>query len=232
MNRTERMYAIVEALRAARGRGRNAGWLAERFEVSVRTIKRDVQALQEAGSPIVGQDGRGGGYLLSLGAPLLPLTFTSGEAAAIAIAVGAEPALPFRRDARSALEKILGAMTPTQRGDVDVIARRVWMRAPASARSARTSVALDEALRQAVVARIDYEDADGRPTRRTIEPMAFARTGGRWYVLAWCRLRRAGRWFLLSRVRGVRLTRERFVARDLLEVFGTPPEDAQPVKLT
>jgi predicted DNA-binding transcriptional regulator YafY len=61
--------------------------------------------------------------------------------------------------------------------------------------------------------------------------MAFARTGGRWYVLAWCRLRRAGRWFLLARVRGVRITRERFEPRNLREVFGTPPEDAQPVKL-
>ena len=231
MNRTERMYAIVEALRAAGGRGRNAEWLADRFEVSLRTIKRDVRALQEAGSPIVGQDGRGGGYQLSRTAALLPLNFTSAEAAAMAIAVGAEPMLPFRRDARSALEKVLAAMTPAQRAEVDVIARRVWMRTPADARSARTGVALDEALRQGVVARIDYEDANGRTTKRTIEPMAFARTGGRWYLLAWCRLRRAGRWFLLARVRGVRITRERFDPRGLRETFGTPPADAQPVRL-
>jgi predicted DNA-binding transcriptional regulator YafY len=232
MNRTERMYAIVEALRAAGGRGRNAEWLAERFEVSVRTVKRDVRALQEAGSPIVGHDGRGGGYQLARTAPLSPLTFTSGEAAAIAIAIGAEPALPFRRDARSALEKILGAMTPFQRAEVDTLAHRVWMRTPAKSRGARTGIALDEALRLGVVARIDYKDANGQPTRRSIEPMAFARTGGHWYVLAWCRLRCAGRWFLLERVRGVRVTRERFVSRDLREVFGAPPEDAQPVKLT
>ncbi len=231
MNRTERMYAIVEALRAAGGRGRNAEWLAERFEVSVRTVKRDVRALQDAGSPIVGQDGRGGGYQLSRAAPLLPLTFTSGEAAAIAIAVGAEPALPFRRDARSALDKILGAMTPAQRAEVDAVARRVWMRTPPDARVARSAVALDEALRQGVVARIDYEDAAGIRSRRAVEPMAFARTGGRWYMLAWCRMRRAGRWFLLPRVRGVRVTRERFAARDLRAVFGTPPQDAQPVRL-
>lgn len=231
MNRTERMYAIVEALRTAGGRGRTAEWLAECFEVSVRTVKRDMRALQEAGSPIVGQDGRGGGYQLARTAPLSPLTFTSGEAAALAIAIGAEPALPFRRDARSALEKILGAMTPLQRAEVETLAHRVWMRTPANPRGARTGIALDEALRQGVVARIDYEDANGQRTRRHIEPMAFARTGGHWYVLAWCRLRVAGRWFLLDRVRGVRVTRERFASRDLREVFGTPPDDAQPVKL-
>lgn len=231
MNRTERMYAIVEALRAAGGRGRNAEWLAEHFEVSLRTIKRDVRALQEAGTPIVGQDGRGGGYQLSRTAPLLPLTFTSGEAIAIAIAVGAEPALPFRRDARSALVKILAAMTPSQRADTDLIAQRVWMRTPTPARNSRAGVTLDEALRQGLVARIDYESADGERTQRTIEPLAFARSSGRWYVLAWCKLRRAGRWFLLERVRRVRLTRERFAPRDLRAVFGAPPDDAQPVNL-
>ena len=62
MNRTERLYAIAEALRAAGDDGRTSAWLAERFEVSTRTIKRDVTALQEAGRPIAGFGGRGGGY--------------------------------------------------------------------------------------------------------------------------------------------------------------------------
>ena len=64
MNRLDRLYALVEELRAAGSRGRSARRLAERFEVSVRTIERDILALQEAGVPISAQLGRRGGYVL------------------------------------------------------------------------------------------------------------------------------------------------------------------------
>src|SRR5215217_3549030 len=61
MNRVDRLYAVVEELRAAGPRGRSARRLAEHFEVSVRTIERDILALQEAGVPISAQLGRRGG---------------------------------------------------------------------------------------------------------------------------------------------------------------------------
>ena len=64
LNRTERLYALVEELRAVAPRPRTAAWLAERFEVSVRTIERDVLALQQAGVPMWGSTGPGGGYTI------------------------------------------------------------------------------------------------------------------------------------------------------------------------
>src|ERR687891_466534 len=85
MNRVDRLYAVVEELRAAGPRGRNARRLAERFEVSVRTIERDILALQEAGVPISSQVGRRGGYLLDRSMTLPPLNFTPAEAVATAI---------------------------------------------------------------------------------------------------------------------------------------------------
>ena len=63
MNRTDRLYALVEELRAVSPRPRSARWLAARFEVSSRTVERDIAALQEAGVPIWAEPGRTGGYV-------------------------------------------------------------------------------------------------------------------------------------------------------------------------
>nr|WP_280496803.1 HTH domain-containing protein [Nocardia asiatica] len=69
MNRTDRLYAIVEELRAISPRLRSARELAERYEVSVRTIERDICALQQAGIPIYADAGRRGGCALDKACP-------------------------------------------------------------------------------------------------------------------------------------------------------------------
>ncbi len=224
--------AARAVLRVAGPNGRTAAWLADRFEVSARTIKRDMRALEAADVPIWSVDGRGGGYRLQRSAALPPLTFTAGEATAVAVALAAEPDLPFEPDGRTALTKVLGAMDQTQRERTRELASRIWMRvSPPRARNtaART---VDEALRAGVVVNLDYQDADEQTTlSRPVEPLAFARTAGHWYLLGWCRHADAGRWFRMDRIRDARLTRNRFAPRDLHEVFGSPPEDAHPVQI-
>jgi predicted DNA-binding transcriptional regulator YafY len=224
------MYALVESLRIAGRSGRMCGWLAQRFEVSTRTIKRDIASLVLAGVPIVSCDGRGGGYSLESSALLPSLTFTSGEAIAIATALGAEPHLPFGPDGQNALTKIIGAMTPAQKNELASLAKRVWMRMTKPAARPRSARVIDEGIRQSVVVSIDYADSAGVHTKvRLIEPLAIARTHGKWFVLAWCRRRAAGRWFRFDRITGARLTRERAPIRNLAEVFGEPPPDAHPI---
>src|SRR5437867_13348945 len=110
MNRTDRLYALVEELRAAAPRARSAQRLAERFEVAARTIERDLLALQEAGVPIWAQPGPGGGYGLNVDTTLPPLNLTPAEAAAIATALAATRAMPFAEAGRSALKKLAGVM--------------------------------------------------------------------------------------------------------------------------
>jgi hypothetical protein len=105
MNRTDRLYALVEELRASAPRARSAQRLAERFEVGVRTIQRDLLALQEAGVPIWATPGPGGGYSIDPGHTLPPLNFTPTEAAAIALAMARSGPMPFGGAARTALHK-------------------------------------------------------------------------------------------------------------------------------
>lgn len=232
MNRTERLYGIVEELRAAGPGGRTSARLAERFGVSTRTIKRDVAALMAADVPIWANDGRRGGYRLARAAALPPVSFTSGEATAIAVALAAEPELPFGTDGRSALTKVLRSMTDGQRQQTRELANRIWTRTSAPTADPRCRQVLDEGLRNTVVINIDYRDRDGVVTRgRALEPLGFARTGGYWWLMAWCRERDAGRWFRMDRILTARLTRQRFPARPVDAVFGTPPDDARAVDL-
>lgn len=230
MNRTERLHAIVNELRLAAPRGRTAAWLANHFEVSARTIKRDMRALHDSDIGLVAEDGRGGGYAIDRTRSLPPLGFTAGEATAIAVAIGAAPDLPFQVDARAALTRILAAMAPSQRASARDLAARLWIR-DQTARS-RWAKVIDEALRQRVVLHLDYVDERGAQTpNRAVEPMALARTRHHWHLLGWCHLRGAGRWFRTDRVISARLTRTPVKPRDLQATFGPPPDDARPVHL-
>lgn len=173
MNRTDRPYAVAEELRAAGRRGRTGAWLAARFEVSTRTRKRDVAALQEAGVPIWASAGPGGGYVLDAAATLPPLTFTAGGATAVAAALAAAPDLPYGPDGRSALTKVLGAMTPDGRDDAGALAERVWVRPDRVTGRSPVARVLDEALRDGRVVVLDYVDA-----RRPAHREAAGRTAG------------------------------------------------------
>ena len=130
VNRTDRLYAIVERLRAT-NQPVPARRLAEHFEVSTRTIERDLLALQESGVPIYAVSGRTGGYVLDSGRTLPPVNFTPEEATAIAVALGTEGATPLAHAARSALTKLLAAMTDEDRERAKRLDRRVHRYQPA-----------------------------------------------------------------------------------------------------
>ena len=107
MNRTDRLYALVEELRAVAPRPRSARQLAGRYEVSTRTIQRDILALQESGVPIYAESGRCGGYVIDRALTLPPLNFTAAEMVAMAVSLASAEATPFASALRSALRKVL-----------------------------------------------------------------------------------------------------------------------------
>jgi predicted DNA-binding transcriptional regulator YafY len=231
VNRTERLYAIAEELRAAGASGRTGAWLAQRLEVSTRTVKRDIGALLQAGLPLWAQAGPGGGYVLDTATSLPPINITGAEAAAIAVALAALPALPFAVDGRSALSKVLAAMPAAERERAEALAARLWLRAPERPPRPAVARALDEGVRRRQVVALRYADRDGVVTDRSVEPVALAATGGHWYLLAWCRLREGPRWFRTDRIVSAHLTTEAAPEHDAATLFGTPPEDARPVRL-
>ncbi|MBO3749012.1 YafY family transcriptional regulator [Streptosporangiaceae bacterium NEAU-GS5] len=213
MNRTDRLYALVEQLRAIAPRCQSARELGVRFDVSTRTIERDIAALQQSGVPIYAEPGRRGGYALEKSMSLPPLNFSPEEAVAVAIALSRGGDQPFAEHARSALRKLVAAMPGPQGDRARVLATRVQIMVGVEPVRAGPSSAvvrcIEDALLRHRVLRICYADVDGVPTERAVEPGAFVSgRGGTWYLVAWCRLRDAVRVFRLDRIASAEVTDE------------------------
>ena len=228
VNRTDRLHALSEELRRAGRAGRTAARLAAWFEVSTRTIKRDVTALQQAGLPVWAQPGPGGGYVLDGAATLPPVNFTPTQAVAVAVALATRADAPYATDGRMALEKVLDVMEPAARQRAEQLAGRVWVR-DVEDRSSRVTSTIEQALATRRVLAMTYRDGQGQPSRRRVEPHLAAYTTDHWYLIAWCQQKQAVRWFRWDRIDTADLTAQPVLDRDLA-TFGTPPADAHPAR--
>lgn len=214
MNRTDRLYAMVEELRAVAPRTRTARWLAHRFAVSTRTVERDVGALQQSGVPIYAETGRAGGYTLDKAHTLPPVNVTSAEALAIAVALNGLAGTPFYASGRSALAKIVAVMAPADVRRADELAGRVNLVASPAPPPPVVPAEIVDAVVAGRVVEIVYADRAGTASRRVVEPIGYV--GGfaqHWYVVAWCRLRSAFRAFRVDRVRSACPTGEKAPSR-------------------
>ncbi|CAM4218362.1 YafY family protein [Kibdelosporangium persicum] len=201
MNRTDRLYAIVEELRAAAPRRRSARELAARFEVSVRTIARDIDALTQAGVPIYADTGRRGGYTLDKAMTLPPLNFTPAEAIAAAVVLDRANGTPFAQAARSAVHKIVAAMSARDATAARDLASRIQLLERPEYEPQPVPSVIQDAIVDRRVLRLTYLDRTGVHTEREVEPVLFATVRGRyWYLVAWCRTRRAERAFRVDRI--------------------------------
>jgi predicted DNA-binding transcriptional regulator YafY len=201
------LYAIVEELRAVAPRPRSARWLANRFEVSVRTVERDMSALQQAGNPIWAEPGRTGGYCLDQERTLPPVNFTPQEAVALAVALEEMSDSPFRQAAQVALRKVIAAMQVGDAAAARELAARVHMLGGAGPPMTVPALVAD-ALSAGRVLRIAYSDRGGEATSRDIEPLGYIENSGKWYLIAWCRLREGIRAFRTDRIETMLLTAE------------------------
>jgi predicted DNA-binding transcriptional regulator YafY len=207
VNRTDRLYALVEELRAVAPRPRSARWLAMKFGVSSRTIERDLSALQQSGVPIWAEPGRTGGYCLDPAHTLAPLGFTVDEALAVTISLGMLATSPFRDAATSALRKVVAVMDDRSLGETADLATRIHLLEDGPAVTMPTE--LSNALRTRNVTQIVYRDRTGIETSRAIEPLGYVGKGRDWYLIAWCRLRQDLRAFKGERISAAVSTGER-----------------------
>jgi predicted DNA-binding transcriptional regulator YafY len=202
MNRTDRLYALTEELRAVSPRPRSGSWLARHLAVSVRTIERDIAVLQEAGVPVAAENGRAGGYVLDRAWSRSLLETTPEEVLAMAVAVRALAGTAFEEPARSGLRRLLAALPRPELSTLRLLTNRITVEGEWD------ELDLDDDQPQIGVLRLEYRSERGELTVREVEPLGLLGGAEHWYLLAWCRLRGAIRGFRLDRILGVQPTGE------------------------
>ena len=212
MNKTARLFAIMDALRRHR-RPITAAALAEEQGVSVRTLYRDIQTLIGLGAPIDGEAGVG--YMLKPGFFLPPLMFTPDELEALVLGarwVGAQPDDGLGLAASNALAKIAMASPDDLRDRINDTG--LWPVAVWSPKALMPILGeVRQAMRSEKALRISYADESGNATERTIWPVQLAYYEGKQVIAAWCCLRDAFRHFRTDRITDLALTDERYGRR-------------------
>jgi len=220
MRRADRLFQTVQLIRGRRLS--TAAWLADRLQVSVRTVYRDVADLQHQGVPIDGEAGVG--YRMRAGFDLPPLMFTTDEAQALVAAVRlAQPRLDggLAAQAEAALSKVLAVLPPATRA----AAERLAIYAPGTGTDPATRDRL-AALRHAIDARrklrLHYRDLQDHRSARTVRPLGCFYWGDVWTLAAWCETRQDFRSFRVDRIDDLAPLDERFrdePGRTLAELF-------------
>jgi len=225
MNRTDRLYALVEELRAVAPRRRTARQLAARHEVSVRTIERDIAALQQSGVPIHADTGRTGGYAIDRRMSLPPLNFSPAEAVAVGVALRRLRGTPFDAAGAGALGKIMSAMSDESAGAARDLADRIRLMEAVDERPpAAYSTLVQQAVLRRRVIEISYLDRFGEVTARAVEPLLLMCGTEGWYLVGWCRLRQDKRLFRLDRITAAKLAEPAPISRPLGAIEDLPPD--------
>lgn len=207
MDKTERLFALLDALRRRRS-PITAETLAEEQQVSVRTIYRDVQTLVGLGAPVDGEAGLG--YVLRSGFFMPPLMFTPVELEALVLGARWVQTLPdgeLGAAARNALAKIATASNDDLRALIDDPG--LWPVNLAKADGKPRTPILErarEAMRNERAVTLEYEDAEGRFTTRTVWPVQLAYYEQKEIVVAWCCLRQDFRMFRTDRIKTFEVT--------------------------
>lgn len=220
-SRTLRLLSLLQTHRYWPG-----AELAERLEVSVRTLRRDIDRLRELGYPVQAHRGVDGGYQLAAGAALPPLVVDDEEA--VALAVGLQAAAQggvagLAESSVRALAKIVQVMPPRLRRRVEALRAMtvpaVWGSSGATVDPAILT-AVAQACRDTERLEFSYTAAGGERSTRHVEPYRLVSLGRRWYLVAYDLTRHDWRSFRLDRLDEPRPTRARFRPREL------PADDA------
>lgn len=209
-----RLFKIVTTIQARPGV--KASDLATQFGVTVRTVYRDLQVLQDAGVPWY-FDRATNGYRLAEGYVLRPLTFTFEEALSVLLSMStmaAQKGTPFARNIGSARDKILAVMSSSHKEFTDLIGTRIDFSLPSSIDYSKVSdifEELDGCILKGYQIKMKYVSRKTSDTvDRVVDPYALMFRANAWYMVAFCHLRGETRTFRIDRIKELKKTGANF----------------------
>lgn len=221
---------------------RRADWtadaLAERLEVSRRTILRDIAALRESGFDLDTFSGPGGGVRLNPTSVMITSALRTDEVVALILSVAiarAARTVPFAAEAEPALTKIEQSLPPARANELRACRERILVGDPSPQTSSEAPVdprlvgAFETAFSATRLLAFRYRTRDGRTSRRLAEPHGLLVRPPIWYVIAWDTGRHAPRLFRADRITEPEVTDRSFVARPNDLVTGVCPDARAPV---
>jgi predicted DNA-binding transcriptional regulator YafY len=215
MNRIDRLAAILIQLQSRSLV--KAQDIAEKFSISLRTVYRDVKALEEAGVPVIGE--AGSGYRLMEGYKLPPVMFNQDEATALLTAsklVQSKTDAGMIKHYTAALDKIRAILRHAEKDHIEEIDEHIAvMNHPAIAYQPGSELYLQpilNAISSSDVIEINYTSLEkNETTRRQLEPVGIYYLGSHWYLIAWCRLRKDYRNFRTDKIGQLKNTGEKVI---------------------
>lgn len=210
-SRLSRLTAIITLLQTKRLV--TATEISKRFGVSIRTIYRDIRALEEAGIPVFVEDGRGYSLVEDFRVP--PVMFSEAEANALITAeqiVSKNKDDSFVKNYTNAVNKVRAVLRNSTKDKVELLSKRIVFRQ--NTQQNRTSnylSSLQMALTNFNLVDIVYHSPENeQTTTRTVEPFAIYSTQENWLLIAWCRLRKDFRAFRLDRIQSLTIRADKF----------------------
>ncbi|WP_020528179.1 helix-turn-helix transcriptional regulator [Flexithrix dorotheae] len=205
-----RLTAIITQLQSKRIV--TAKEIAEKHQVSIRTVYRDIRTLEESGIPIVTEEGKG--YAIMEGYKLPPVMFTEEEANAL---LTAEHLILKNNDKsladqfQNAITKIKSILRISQINKADILAQRIQIRDNRNnEKSSKYLIQLQSHIANFQVVQIEYYSLDYQRSERNIEPFALYTTNNNWILIAFCRKRNDFRAFRLDRIQQLSPSGEHF----------------------
>ncbi|MEC3907048.1 YafY family protein [Tamlana sp. 2201CG12-4] len=213
--RLSRLTAILTQLQSKRII--TANQLAERHNVSVRTIYRDIRTLEKSGIPIVTEEGKG--YSIMEGYHLPPVLFSEDEANALItieqLAIKNKDK-SFVENVSSAIEKIKAILRYSQKGNADLLADRIYFSGNNNEeKTSNNLMQIQSAITQYQVLKIDYISSENKQTSRNIEPFAIYSIHGNFLLIAFCRLRNDFRNFRIDFIKTLTVQNETFTPHNM-----------------
>jgi predicted DNA-binding transcriptional regulator YafY len=218
MNRMDRLLGIVTLLQSKKYVP--AEKIADKYNISVRTVYRDVKALVELGIPVSFEPNRG--YFVVQGYFLPPVAFSSEEANALLLTeslVYGFADKSIQKHYSSALNKVKSVLRSTQKEKLDLLDNSIRMQMHPNLQLNFDYLSqLQVAISNQTVINIDYRNAKEESSKRKLEPIGLIYYAFSWHLIGWCYLRNEYRDFKLQRIQHLQLTDQLFEKKDHISI--------------